>query len=152
MQKREKAETHEPPDTTETIQILDSHIQERVNSGYEAPTAWLFKGLTILFHHNTPDDAESTEKDATEMNQEYRFHVARNAASFGGASIASSLKNLATRPTHIVVDPSCPSSELTSIRSSWASRGKKQPHLVSVKWIEESWDERTLLDEERMYS
>lgn len=152
MEKKEKADTHEPSDTTETIRSLDSHIQDRINSGYEAPTAWLFKGLTILFHHCTPDDAESTDKDATEMDQEYRLRIARNTASFGGASTASSLKNLATHPTHIVVDPSCPSSELRSIRSSWAARGKKMPHLVTVNWIEESWEERTLLDEERMYT
>lgn len=158
MEKKEKPDAHESTDTTETIQTLNSHIQERVNTGHEAPTTWLFKSLTILFHQRTPEDnadehayPTGTNTDAAEMNQHHRLRMARNTASFAGASIASPVDNPDTPPTHIVIHPSCPPAEVSSLRRWWATRGTKMPHLVTVEWIEKSWEERTVLDEERTY-
>jgi DNA ligase 4 len=49
-----------------------------------------------------------------------------------------------------VVDLDISSTELSTLRSTLSAQlgQQKMPHLVTVEWIEESWKERTLLDEE----
>lgn len=143
----------EPIDTTEAVEALDSYIQGRVNSGHELPIGCLFNGLKIYFYHQNSDSTDETEPSktsATEMEQKYRLFLARNTASFGGASVVSTLDDPAI--THVVVDPNCPSEELSSIRESFASNREKLPHLVTVDWIEECWSQRTVLDEEREFT
>ncbi|OGM43476.1 DNA ligase [Aspergillus bombycis] len=124
---------------------LNERIQERVNAGWEMPSGWLFKGLTILFPQNDKvDDAEVDEAPPT--HQQYRLHLARNTARFAGASVVDSKSSLVT---HIVIAPDSPNSDVSSIRKSYSARpGKKVPHLVTPEWIEECWKQRTLLDEE----
>ncbi|KAB8068426.1 ATP dependent DNA ligase domain-containing protein [Aspergillus leporis] len=131
---------------SEAVRKLNERIQEKANSGWEMPSGWLFKGLTIHFHQN--DDAHDAESDeTTQTHQQTRLRFANNTARFAGASIADSPKSSAV--THIVVAPNPPSSEISSIRKSLSTNpGKKLPHLVTVEWIEACWKQRTLLDEE----
>lgn len=139
----------EPTDTTETMQTLDAYIQERANAGHELPIGYLFKGLTLSFPQSSLEEADFAENDSTEMERQYRLRMARNTASFAGANIVNSLDDPAI--THAIVDPKCSADEISSIRKSWATGRKKLPHLVTVEWIEECWDQRTVLDEERMF-
>lgn len=52
------------------------------------------------------------------------------------------------------MDPETPAKEISAFRGSLAARGSgiKVPHIVTSKWIEESWDAKTLLGEESKFS
>jgi DNA ligase-4 len=38
---------------------------------------------------------------------------------------------------------------IKNLRQKLSQRGGKVPRIVEMKWLEESWSEKTLLDEER---
>ena len=135
-----------------TIRKFDALIQDRVNSGFEMPTGWVFKGLTILFHHKSPNHNRNPDNTNTDNDPlPCRLKLASNTARFAGAHVPTSTTqgSPSSSVTHIVVDSNCPSTEISSIRGYWSAMpGTKIPHLVSVDWVEESWRQRTLLDEE----
>ena len=155
MQKEHK---FQPPDAR-TIQKVNEHFQGLVDSGYEVPPKWLFKGLTILFcrEQDVPGkQADSNRGDDGEQDH-CRFELAYNTARFAGAHALMSSTTADTSSssiTHIIVDPAISSVQLSSMRASWAAHsssvGGKIPHLVSVEWVEESWKWQTLVGEERM--
>ena len=125
------------PTDTNAVKKLHESIQESVDSGWEMPCGWLFKSLTFHFH--------STEQD--NESRPYRLQLAKNTARFAGASVADSSDDRTI--THIIVDSDTPASEIRLIRESLSTmHRKKLPHVVTVKWIEESWKQHTLLDEE----
>lgn len=134
-------------ENSDIVRKLDAQIQERVNSGYDMPIGWLFKNLTLYFNHQSTEEAD---KINNLMDQECHLGSASNTARFAGAVVVKTLDNPSI--THVVVDPKCSAAELSSIRKTLASakRGNKVPHLVTVTWVEESWEQRTLLGEERM--
>ncbi|KAL4741955.1 DNA ligase 4 [Aspergillus similis] len=130
------------PCSPDAVQKVTEHIQEKVDSGWTMPCGWLFKGLALYFPENEDDSAS----ESFEPEQSQRIHLALNTAKFAGASIITSLKDLSI--THVVVDPDITSPELSKLRKTLSTR-KKIPHIVKVDWIEDSWKERTLFDEER---
>ncbi|KAJ5832214.1 Nucleic acid-binding OB-fold [Penicillium riverlandense] len=121
---------------------VEARIQERVDLGYTVPCGWLFKGLTFLFF--SKPDRENTDEE-----EDLPLRLARNTAQFASAQLASSLTD--KRVTHVIANPETLSaSTISSLRGSLAARpGKKVPHLVSLEWVQESWRNGTLLDEER---
>ncbi|KAJ5279436.1 Nucleic acid-binding OB-fold [Penicillium angulare] len=124
---------------------IEGHIQDKIDSGYTAPCGWLFRRLKFFFcEGGNPYSTEQSESPA-----DIRLQLARNTILFGGANTTISFLDLGM--THIVVNPDNMSSqEINSLRRSLAERpGKKLPDLVSVSWVEESWENGTLLDEER---
>jgi DNA ligase-4 len=127
----------------EVIERVTESIQEKVDSGWTMPLGWLFKGLIIYFPESGEDDLESNSSQPKQSN---RTNRARNTARFAGASVAESADDPSI--THIVVGPETPASEISTLRETLSTR-KRIPHIVNVEWIEESWKERTLLDEER---
>lgn len=133
------AKDHEfalPPDTN-ALKKLHQSIQQNVDSGWDMPYGWLFKGLVFHFHRNEHnDDSHSCGRQ-----------LAINTASFAGASIARSSSDRAI--THIIVNSDTPAPEIRLIREGLSTMHlEKLPYLVTVKWIEESWEQHTLLDEE----
>ncbi|GAB1214500.1 DNA ligase (ATP) [Aspergillus terreus] len=130
---------------TDAIDKLIKRIQEKASSGAEAPLGWLFKGLTIFFPQLKKDEIDGETPASTQI---YRLSLAANTIRFAGGCVVDSMKHPSL--THIVVVPDSSSSEVSSIRKSLSAKaGGKLPHLVTVEWIEESWEQRTLLDEER---
>lgn len=130
---------------------VEAQIQDRVDSGYTAPCGWLFRGLDFFFFSQSErqdGDGEIVRSPSIENDQ--RLHLACNIARFAGAASVASLESPSI--THVVINPdTLPSKDITTLRKTLASRpGKKIPHLVSLSWIEESWANRTLLDEESM--
>jgi DNA ligase-4 len=121
-----------------TSQRIEARIQDKINAGYTAPCGWLFRGLTLFFYSHHPD-----------KHIDGRLRVAQNTARFANAASASSVGTAGI--THVVVDPDTLSSgDISSLRKSIAAKSSsKIPHLVSVDWIEECWQNGTLLDEER---
>jgi DNA ligase-4 len=130
------------PCSPEAIQKVTEHIQEKVDSGWTMPCGWLFKSLTLFF----PESENDSASEGPKPKQSQRIHLAQNTAKFAGASVTTSLKDLSI--THVVVDPDIASSEITKLRKTLSTR-RKLPHIVKVDWIEASWKEKTLVDEER---
>jgi DNA ligase-4 len=127
----------------EAVEKLTERIQEKVDSGWTMPSGWLFKGLTLYFPKESEDDNMLPENP--QPNQSLRLHLARNFARFASANVTSSLKDSSI--THVIVGPDTSASEVSRTRKTLSSR-KKLPHIVNVEWIEESWKEKTVLNEE----
>lgn len=140
MSKKHNFDSSQCPDTITKITV---RIQERASSGYETPIGWLLRGLTLYFNH--PQTEETKE---TDQAHNLRTVAAANIARFAGADIVSDTADRAI--THVIMDPDTPAAEISAFRGSLAARGagRKVPHIVTSKWIEESWDAKTLLDEE----
>jgi DNA ligase-4 len=129
-----------------TSQRIEARIQEKVNSGYTAPCGWLFRGLSFFFF--SPVN-RTNEKDGATTSLDLSLKLLQNTARFARANIATSVK--APGITHAIVNSETASpADLASLRKSVAALpGRKVPHLVTSKWVEESWKNGTLLDEER---
>jgi DNA ligase-4 len=120
----------------EAIEKLTESIQERTDAGWTLPLGWLFKGFTLHF----------VKEGDGGLSSVFPTQAARNVARFAGAVVTESLKSSSI--THVVVNPETPASDLSSIRQTLSTR-KKVPHIVTIAWVEESWKEKTILDEER---
>ncbi|PYI11130.1 ATP-dependent DNA ligase [Aspergillus sclerotiicarbonarius CBS 121057] len=138
-----------PRGGAEATKKLREVVQEKVDAGWELPCGWLFQNLTFFFPTRTEQGADSEEPE--HAGQGYRLPLARSTARFAGASVVDTVTDSSI--THVVVDPdTTPSSEISSLRKTWSSQAsRKIPHIVTVEWIEESWNQRTLLDEERFH-
>ncbi|KAE8146821.1 ATP dependent DNA ligase domain-containing protein [Aspergillus avenaceus] len=146
LEEMSKNHHFDKPSCPEAIRKLNEHIQEKVNSGWELPIGWLFKGLTFVFPQSERLDDTDLE-GSTQISRQHRLHSAGNTARFAGAHVVDSSKSSSV--THIVVAPDASASEISPIRKSWSRKApQKLPHLVTVDWIEQSWEQRTLLDEE----
>lgn len=134
-----------------TLHKVASHMRTKIDSGYTAPCGWLFRGLTFFFSSQAPQVSGPEIFDKTQI-EDIALCLARNTARFASAHIATSLKD--PDVTHIIVNPDTLSREdIASLRGSLAARaGKKIPHLVSLHWVQESWKNRTLLDEESKFT
>ncbi len=103
---------------------------------------WLFRGLRI---YSDLGIKSSVEKYSLEFGkQELRIKLASNLARFAGAELVEDLEDESI--THIVIGADSP--RLRTVRKEISMRGRV-PRMVTTDWIEESWKERTLLDEER---
>jgi len=131
-----------------TLHKVESHIQAKINSGYTAPCGWLFRGLTFFFFSQAP---HANGDSASKPTEETAIGLARNIARFASAKVATSLES--PDVTHVIVNQTNASREdIGSLRESLAARpGKKIPHLVSLDWVQESWENGTLLDEESKF-
>ncbi|KAL2829967.1 ATP dependent DNA ligase domain-containing protein [Aspergillus cavernicola] len=127
----------------QAIEKLTEHIQERVDVGWTMPSGWLLRGLTIYFPKQN-EDGPSSENPLPQ--QSHRIQLSRNIARFAGATVTSSLKESSI--THVIVGPNTLASEVSILRKTLSTR-ERLPHIVKVDWIEESWKERAILDEER---
>lgn len=143
------------------INEISETVFERSHEAGTTPPGWLFRGLAVHFHEPA---------DSSETSDQTRTFLARRVAEFGGADIVDELdinsdkskgrvhKSTTNTPTHIVVTSSqSAKKEIAHIRMTLAQqhmsdRGLKVPHIVTVEWIEQSWKEKTLLDEDRMFS
>lgn len=152
MSKSRDVDSSQCPDS---ITKITEHIQERADSGYQIPPGWLFKGLTFFFNHKpTNDNASDPQPSETgsdieppAQSQLHRLRASASIAKFAGAAVVNSLKDAAI--THVIIDLDTPPAEISEFRGSLSARGgRKVPHIVTTKWVEESWDARTLLDEE----
>lgn len=107
----------------------------------------MFKGLVLYFDGTTSPPIKNGLDDLTPSHhsgEKLRMRMAYTTARFAGAVTVDDLQD--EQITHVVVDDS---SDVKAIRQAISSR-KRLPRVVSVEWVEQSWKERTLLDEERM--
>ena len=105
-------------------------------------SGWIFEGLIIY----TEDDM--TPENVIFLRQKdpaFRFQQACRTARFAGAAITSDLgvKGI----THVLVRGQ-DKMALKTLREK-ISHFKRIPRLVTIEWVEQSWHEKTLLDEEK---
>ena len=138
-----------PHEIVQITERLNARIQLNVDSGSRIFPGWLFKGLVLHFHHPSSGRPASAECEVNQINQSHRLHLASNIARFAGATTSDTHQKSVT---HVVVELDISSTELSTLRGTLSAQlgQQKMPHLVTVEWIEESWKERTLLDEESL--
>ncbi|EDN06024.1 hypothetical protein I7I51_06408 [Histoplasma capsulatum] len=154
-----------PSSLSELESQLESHsLNERkpatpTISNTSTCPGWLFKGLVIYFAMPPSLSNEGNGKIPHVLPQ--RLYLASNLVKFAGGEVITDddgdMKD--ARITHVVVDSNPPgdkaamaAADVAGIRRAISSRagvGKRIPHIVGVEWVEESWGERTLVDEER---
>lgn len=103
---------------------------------------WLFRGLRVWFVG--PMAAAASREPEAEM----RMYVGAQVVRFAGGVVAEGLEEEGV--TQVVVAPGTGGERVREVRERVARRrGLKVPRVVGVEWVEESWREGTVLDEER---
>ncbi|RAL13975.1 DNA ligase (ATP) DNL4 [Aspergillus homomorphus CBS 101889] len=131
---------------------LKQHIYDKVNAGWPLPCGWLFDGLVFYFPPTKPQPAADDPEDDPEELTHPSLALTRNTARFAGAKLVDTPADPAI--THVVVYQPEPGglskAAYRSLRGNWsAAPGKKIPHMVTTEWVDESWRQQTLLDEEQ---
>ncbi len=143
-----------------------AELSERDHDLGELP-GWMFGGLLLCVdEQNTiqSNGASSVVQPNALEKSGFRMKQAVNAARFAGAEFTTDLAN--DKITHVLVEnDKCRVKILREMFSTHVffvflvelladatCRRKRLPRLVTVDWVEQSWEERTLLDEERKIS
>lgn len=117
-----------PFDTDLFVQQLEEH-----GHALENLKGYLFRRCVVYFH------------DGEDVSGLAGFKLG-NYIKFGDGQVVGYLGNLEI--THIVVIGAKDKEDIASVRKEISSRARI-PRLVTAKWVEESWRESTLLDEEQ---
>ncbi|OJD30447.1 dna ligase 4 [Diplodia corticola] len=156
-------------------QAEDEHRVRLLGGDVAAARGWLFRGCRVWFDdghededehdhdHDQDHDTGGDEVDGKDANDEQaarrmRLYLAKQLVRFAGGSVAESgALQLASDfdVTHVVVGAASANNKdrLGEIRRTLADRmesgnSSRVPRVVGVEWVEESWKERTLVDEE----
>ena len=121
------------------ISNFREEVVEHAHGLHELP-GWMFGGLLLYSDCPRMDGATRHTEDAVSL----RMKQAHNTARFAGAQFTDQLTE---EVTHILIDGDGSTvRELRAIISTF----NRLPRLVTTDWIEQSWQEKTLLHEERM--
>jgi DNA ligase-4 len=118
----------------------------------------MFRGLTIYFDKSPLDESDQMLQ---QCSPEPALDLASSTVRFGSGKVTDDLNN--TNITHIVIGKD--RSRLQSIRetismlvtavlpfvpffSLISDRRTCIPRIVTIDWVDQSWNEKTLLDEE----
>lgn len=121
-------------------------LEEHGHSLGDLP-GWMFEGLIIYADDNSMPTSNGTgpgsrlRQDAVSS---LKSSMALNTARFASAEVTNDINN--EDITHVLVGGDRESTK--KLREHFSER-KRLPRLVTVGWIEQSWEEKTLLDEER---
>ena len=116
-------------------------------SGLGDIMGWMFAGLVVHFdpvkEPQSNGNINGDALDEVEKDLQQREEAASWTFRFGGGLVSEKLHN--KHLTQVVVHEK---SDINQMRKKLASR-PRFPRIVTRQWIEESWKEQTLLDEER---
>lgn len=112
----------------------------------ESP-GWLFKNTVIHFVEPANDTSDGGNS-AKALEKLQPVHRAQDLVRFAGARLQEDLSN--SFITHVVVNDSVAEDgpRMKALRARIAKKNRL-PRLVTLGWIEDSWKEKTRLDEER---
>jgi len=116
-----------------------ANVREKLREELGQLPGYIFQGLKIYM-----EVAAESLLDMT--SGQLRTKLASNLLRFGGGEIVTDLKDESV--THMVVGVGKERGDGKSFRQLVSTRARL-PRIVNVDWIEESWAEKTLLDEER---
>ncbi|KAF9630396.1 DNA ligase ATP-dependent [Lasiodiplodia theobromae] len=118
---------------------------------------WLFRGCRVWFDDGSGRDRASGEAaadegpdkvDEQEQARLIRLYLAKQIVRFAGGSVSENLE-ADDAVTHVVVTGT-DAERIKEVRQIVADRkAERVPRVVGVEWVEESWRERTIVDEER---
>ncbi|PYH44556.1 putative C6 transcription factor (NirA) [Aspergillus saccharolyticus JOP 1030-1] len=160
LQRMETSDSADRPHDSKAYAKLKAHLYDKINAGWPLPCGWLFDGLVFYLPQWQPTIAGSPKTDESEeieqpppeeqQQQQRRLHLVRNTARFAGARVVDTAQDPAI--THVIVqgDDGMGRAAYKSLRAQWADRAKI-PHFVTTVWVDASWREQTLLDEESVY-
>ncbi|OCL03625.1 DNA ligase 4 [Glonium stellatum] len=126
-------------------QYSDSYVRDVTADDhgldFGALSSFMFRSVTIYL-----DKApiHGSDQMLQQRSAEPALDLARNAVRFGGGKVTDDLND--TTITHVIVGQD--RSRLKTIRET-ISRRTRLPRIVTRNWIDQSWREKTLLDEER---
>ena len=103
---------------------------------------WMYDGLVIYVDQEQVNGTGPT----TAIEEDLDLKLAYNIACFAGAGVSDAL---AEGVTHILVGRD--RSHLKDLRAKVSQFNGRLPRVVTATWVLQSWQEKTLLDEERMY-
>lgn len=110
---------------------VDGHVDDRLVDLVGESSGWLFRGAVLQF--------------VVEGAKSLRLELAETTVKFGGGKVVEESEDQSI--THVVVDETVDPKRISSIRSKTSER-RRLPRIVTLKWIEDSWKEKTRLDEE----
>ncbi|KAK7730022.1 DNA ligase (ATP) [Botryosphaeria dothidea] len=126
---------------------LEEHGVELM--GEEVSKGWLFRGCRVVFLDGVDDAAEIARAHSDDDPDSTRLYIARQIVRFAGGEVVRKLDGENGTVTHVVVGSELSKDMLKEIREEISRRDGPVPRIVGVEWIEESWKEKTMLDEER---
>lgn len=137
-----------PSNTEDVFDVSDflNQSEDHDLDLHELP-GWMFRGLTIYLDKLSPADRPSQNGDGgpvRSFTSDMELDLAGQVVRLAGGTVQEDLDD--SNITHIVVGDD--RSKVRRIRQTLSYRNRI-PHVVTVQWVEESWKERTLLDEER---
>ncbi|KAI4210026.1 MAG: hypothetical protein LQ351_007076 [Letrouitia transgressa] len=131
-------------------QLVRSQLQERSQNFNDLPGS-MFRGLVFSMQDLDPKELDPSlsmkDKEITEPSK-LRIKKAFDTARFGGARIAAGLAD--EDITHVILSEQ-DRGKTRAIREQ-IYRRERLPRVLLIDWVEQSWAERTVLDEERMLS
>ncbi|KAF2102458.1 DNA ligase 4 [Rhizodiscina lignyota] len=113
-----------------------------VSGGFDDLREWMFQGLVVYFEGSTSASMNGVVNGATSNSID--LDLAAQKVRFASGKVAQNI--LDHDITHVVVNVEAVM--LKDIRSEVAKK-HPVPRIVTVDWVNRSWQERTLLDEER---
>ncbi|KAF2397905.1 DNA ligase [Trichodelitschia bisporula] len=113
-------------------EVVAEQLREHGIDLYDAP-GWLFRGYVVYF--DRPEEDVLTPEGLA-------YLLTRNIVAFAGGRVED---ELGEDVTHVMC---AKTTRVKELRKQISGRARV-PHIVSPAWIEESWKESTLLDEER---
>lgn len=156
----DKMDEDEPVPDSGSLDQLAEFTADHSDNLTSSP-GWLFRGLTLYFHPLPPQDGSNEGETILSDSEAHRLRLARYLVLFASAQVAETLdtsigqrkgkRAAAEKPsriTHIIVPTSVSKADLSSLRGTIGQSSGPIPHVVTVEWVEESWKEGTLLDEE----
>jgi len=127
-----------PKNSTFSSTAFLSELEEH-GKGLSAMSGFLFKGCKAWI----VPLGEGVQNSRKELDR----GITMNRFKFAGGIIADTSQNVEV--THFVVATDEDSTNMKDLREAATSGRRKLPRIVKWTWLEDSWKEKTLLDEER---
>ncbi|KAL9070084.1 MAG: hypothetical protein Q9157_005939 [Trypethelium eluteriae] len=105
---------------------------------------WIFQGLVVYFDTASFTNWSTASGSGWSLDVGFELESSKRIIAFGKGRVADDLHDMSI--THIVVDQT--DSRSRDVRKKIQNRSPL-PRLVTLAWLQESWKEKTRLDEER---
>ena len=130
-------------------------LEERGSSDSTLLKGWMFKSCNAWFDNgkslakDNAVDIDGEQKHSEDRHFDSEIQLARNVLHFAGGTAVPNLNDRLI--THVVLSPNATTERKKEIRHylAYAHDRKKLPRVVTTFWVHKSWEEATLLDEER---
>jgi DNA ligase-4 len=120
-----------------------TQLEER-ERGLGELSSEIFRRCVVRFV-SADASTSSSSSSSVSCHDSTNLFIAKNQFLFAGGRCADDDDD--AQITHFVIEEPTPA-PLQSLKQHISRRGGPMPRIVGLKWLTDSWDERTLLDEE----